>query len=396
MPVRAVPPVARTPRPDAGAERAGGATIPNPDSRPRPEPGTDCIRSAAGSGKEDPATAVWAARRALGDQRLGERRDDPVLRVEQTDDRFVDPGALAHLARRHVDEPRGDAQPIADTLIATGHEPPRTRPAAGGQGLVVPVSAIARVACPRVIADHAHAQAAQVARHRLGNSVADPRIGGLPAQVGEGHDQNRIDGLRNGRRRKPETEPPKRQDRNQPKGTLTHRASATRLHPEAPAGGQGKSRSLRRRTQRSEFCGAGSWSRGDWPKRRAGEAFRAPAGRENGHVGAQPAGALRQQSPVACQNAPRRTQRSATVPDEHSTETSTKSRVPPAVVSARLGATAARMERHACMPRRPASHPMVPIALTARAGVRGLRRAGFRVARIPGEQRSRQRPGNRS
>ena len=33
-------------------------------------------------------------------------------------------------------------------------------------------------------------------------------------------------------------------------------------------------RSLRRRTQRSEFCGAGSWSGGDGPKRRASEAFR--------------------------------------------------------------------------------------------------------------------------
>ena len=82
----------------------------------------------------------------------------------------------------------------------------------------------------------AHAQAAQVARHRLGNPLPDPRIGGLPAQVGEGNDQNRIGGLRGRRRRKPESEPSERQDRNPPNGTLTYWASATRLHPETPAG----------------------------------------------------------------------------------------------------------------------------------------------------------------
>ena len=350
----------RTPGPDASAERAGATA-------PRPVRGLERtgnrLRPLGGGFRERPGHRRAGGRRALGDQRIGERRDDPILRVEQTGELPVDPGALAHLACRHVDEPRGNAKPITDTLIATRDEPPRTEPAAGGQGVVVPVSAIARAACPRVIADHAHAQAAQVARHRLGNPLTNPRVGGLPAQVAKGNDQNRVRRLRGRLCRKPETEPPERQDGNHPHGTLTYRASATRIHREALAG-TGKSSRPRGRlrarivSRRRSPVALETRAR-EFPQFRVRQAFvlHTPVAPRNGSLarrfGPSPRSmTLRRSTPLRCvlrrrllagihpaadssllsmSNAPRRTQRSARCRTNSSTETSTKSRCPSSV-----------------------------------------------------------------
>ena len=233
-----------------GAERPRVHAIPSGAREPGPT--GSGIHPLDGGFRQPPASIPDCIRRTTWDERVGERRDDAVLRVEQIRESPVDPGAAAHCAGLHVDEPRGDAQQVADTLIAPGHHPLRTQPATGTEQLPVDRRPTpAHVPRRPLVADHPHAQVPQVARHRLGNPVADPGIGGLAAQIGERDDQNCIRRLPGGRRRQPEPSDRESRDASAEPRARTRTAWNEQLHQDHIRRETGKSRSLRRRKQRS-------------------------------------------------------------------------------------------------------------------------------------------------
>ena len=170
----------------------------------------DTAAPARGGAEVGPPTAERRAAAARGRRRRGNERrpsagaagqlaGNPVLQVEDVGEGAVDPRGGGESAAQRVDEPRGDAQPIADALIAAGDDPagaeltPQRR-----RGGVVPVRGDAahrgRDALER---DHREGVAGlEVGRHRLRDAVAQPVVPLVAGDVGERNDRHRLDGHR--------------------------------------------------------------------------------------------------------------------------------------------------------------------------------------------------------